>query len=243
MHTIWNQDTNYTYNVFTPIIHHKDFAFKEKNKFIRYIKKYALPLSCLPVCLWCYDDIKTAALQHPYLSTILFYVTINFITDLLLEYEEEDSLLTLIIILKNIAKDLIVLQAAEKYFSRRTQKTNVLKHIALKIKKNEFLCNEQELARISFKLYQEIKAIIHQKNPSLIIESEEFIFLSQPSTITMDTALYITQNNYTLHQIVFNFYMNPTDHFVNLVDFLQEEIRSLFLSIEASLFIENSEDL
>jgi hypothetical protein len=176
--------------------------------------------------------------NHPYISTILLYSLLYFSCDTLLEYQEEESLLSIIIMLKKIATDLIVLQAIDKHFIRKTKNFPLSEKMMLKINRSEFACNEEELALMTFKLYQEIKAMIHQCNPYIIIESEEFIFLSQPSIITMDTALYITQRHHTLHEIVFDFYTNPEEYFFELIQFLQHDIRSVFTDIEASLFVE-----
>ena len=205
------------------------------------IKKHSWILALAPLIMYHHRGIKEFIIDWPYISSLGFYLLLNYACDSILQYQQQESLLNIIALLKKITLYLVISHGIKNYMHH--------KKLSIKLFFNDekFLdtitvhlpYSFNEVSLITLKSYQELKTFLESVNSSLHIESEEFIFLCYASSITIENLLYLTQKNPVLYDAIYNFEKNPQEYLEPLVTYLTSEITTNFINLEKLLSILN----
>ncbi|MBP6869405.1 hypothetical protein KBC04_00765 [Candidatus Babeliales bacterium] len=205
------------------------------------IKKYAIPIAVTPILFYYQQDIINSITYRPYLSSLCFYVLINYFCDSILHYQEQKALCHLISLLKKICFYLVLTHGIKNEIEQ--------KHLLIDqdFTEEDFLqsitenlpYSFEQTTLISLKLYQELKICLQSYNESISIESEEFVFLCHARSINIEIMLYLTQNDPTLYQAITQFQATPKTHTQPLLEHLKFAITESFSELQENLLQSN----
>lgn len=182
-----------------------------------------------------YKDIINFITYRSYTSSFCFYFLINYCCDSFLTFQKQENIVTMIHTLKKIGLYLILLHSIKNYIYQLNKDRNT-QHI------NENIFSKQiseilpysldETTLYTLKFYYELKNYLHSLNEYLIIKSEEFILLGNTTNINLQTALYITQNDASLHQKIKELQINQEINLVTVINSINREISQSFINLE-----------
>lgn len=201
------------------------------------VKKNAFFITAAAIALYYHKDSIDFIKNRPYLSSLFLYGAINYICDAIIQYHEQESLLEVIALVKEISLYLVIGYGIKNYIHQ--------KNIPIKdfINEDNFLhditqhvsYSFDDIAIISIKAYRELKSTLRTLNVNIPIESEEFVFLCNSSTININSLLYLTQNNPALYQMISRFKKNPDLYCPTLVNHLTSHLTKAFITLEKYL--------
>ncbi|MBV8661001.1 MAG: hypothetical protein JO129_02560 [Candidatus Dependentiae bacterium] len=206
-------------------------------QFVHCIKKHAVPISLIPIISYYHQDIFQFMSHRPYLSSVCFYLCLNYACDSLISYRQQQSLLTAITLLKKISLYLVISHGIKNHIHQKKLS------IEPAVDDQSFLNNItrnlpysfDEITLIVIKSYPELKSHLQSLNMMLNIESEEFVFLCHASSIDLQSLLYLVQNDSILFQAIYQFEKNPQNHLGPLLEHLTAEITRSFVDLEKHL--------
>ena len=206
-----------------------------------FIKKHAWIIALTPITIYHHKDITEFITYRPYISSFALYLGLNYLCDAITDYEKQQSLLKIISLLKKTTLYLVMCHGVKNYM--RDKKLSIEPFLDEESFFNTVTANLPysfgEVTLIILKSYQELKLSLQSLNMRLTIESEEFVFLCYASSITMQTLLYLVQNNDELYQKISQFEKDPEMHCQSLVAYLTTEITQTFLDLEQLLLDSN----
>lgn len=205
------------------------------------LKKHAVYIAAIPILLYSHKDIINFITYRPYLSSFCFYFLINYYCDSLLSFQKQEDILALIYELKKIGLYLVIIYGIKNYIYQPYKKFNINypESFFLENVLEDLPYSLDETTSNCLKFYYELKNYFYSLNNSLVIESEEFIFLSNPTTINLQTALYITQNHSDLHQKLQDFEKNSEIHINTLLNHIKLEVAQSFINLKKHLLKSN----
>jgi len=203
----------------------------------RFIKQNALLIAAVPTLMYFNQSVLQTLSEHPYISSICFYILINYICDAILDYQEQESLINLIILLKQITLHLAVSHGIKNYMDQKKQPTELLlkEQSTFNSITKKWPYSFNKMTVIILESYKDLKKNLHQLNKSMHIESEEFVYLQHSSSITIGDLLYLTQDNNNLHAMISRFEKNPELEIEELLEHVTFQITVNFLALEQSL--------
>ena len=212
----------------------KDISIQESTNFI---KQNALLIAAVPTLIYFNQSVLQTISEHPYISSICFYVLINYICDAILDYKEQESLIHLILLLKKITLYIAMSHGIKNYMNQKKQPAELL------LKEQSFFnditkkwpYSFDKMTIIILESYKELKKHLYRLNKSIHVESEEFVFLQHASSITIDDLSYLTQDNESLHAMICRFEKSPELEIEELLEHLTFQITLNFLALEQSL--------
>lgn len=211
-----------------------DLSIEESVKFI---KQNALLIATAPMLMYFNQSVLQTLSEHPYISSICFYVLINYICDAILDYQEQESLIYLILLLKKITLYLAVSHGIKNYMDHKKQAADLLlkEQLTFNSITKKWPYSFDKMTIIILESYKELKKNMYQLNKSMHIESEEFVFLHHAASITIDDLLYLSQDHEKLHTMISLFKENPELEIEQLLEYLTFQITLNFLALEQSI--------
>lgn len=204
---------------------------------VQSLKKYQCALACLSSVIYYNKEIIDFMAHRPYISSLSFYFLLHYACDCIISYQEQQTLLDLIMIVKKMTTYLAVSHGIKNYMQQRS--TCFLADFSDEIIFNNITkdlpYSFDEITLITFKAYQELKLALQALNTALFVESEEFVFLCHASSINVQNILYLTQSDPALYQAVHNFEKNPDTYFADVLNYLKLEITKTFVLLENKL--------
>jgi hypothetical protein len=207
-----------------------------------YLKKHAWFIALVPAIIYYHKDIASFMSHRPYISSLTFYLLLNYLCDAILNYQQQQSLLKIIALLKKTTLYLVLSHGIKNHIHQK--KLSIEPHY----EDDQAFLNSitanlpysfNEVTLIALKSYQELKSSLQTLNIALNIESEEFVFLCHASSINVCTLLYLTQNNPTLYAEIYHFEKDPQMHLKPLLEHLRSEITKTFIDLEQLLLTLN----
>jgi len=215
----------------------KEDLTPKKNAFIQrsafFIKKYAPLLAACPTLIYFHQGIVASIQEKPYLTSICLYFIINYLCDTVLEYQEQDKLLELIKLLKEIFHYIVISIGVKNYiqhknlFSEAVNEQDFLNSIT-----QNTHYSFDEIAGIAMKSYQKLKHSLESKNQFIKIESEDFVLLYNIESITIDSMLYISDHDPILHNLLSLFKEDPKLYSNQLMEYVKIKITQKFQTFE-----------
>lgn len=206
------------------------FVNKVIQESIKSIKKHALYIALLPILFYYNKNIKDFIMHRPYISSIWFYILLNYTCDTILDYQEQEIICHLIAILKKISLYLIMMHGIKNYMNHNNV-TNDL-DFTDPIFFNEIFKNYpysfNQTTSISLKLYQELKIYLQSLNESITIESEEFVFLYHASLIDLPIMLYLADLDQNLYSFINAFEQDPQNNTAPFMQYLKYQLNENF---------------
>ncbi len=206
-----------------------------------YIKKHTLLIALTPVIIYYYKDLAIFIGDHPYISSAGFYLLLNYFCDSVLNYQQQQSLFEIIVLLKKVTLYLVISHGIKNHMHQK--KLSIDPYLDNQAFLNNFTENLpysfDEVTLIALKAYQELKASLQSLNISMNIESEEFVFLCHASSINIRSLLYLVQNDPILYKAIYRFEKNPETHLAPLVEHLKLQITKTFIELEEHLLTSN----
>ncbi len=208
---------------------------------ISFIKKNAWIVALTPIAVYHHKDITDFITDHPYSSSFIFYIGLHYICDSIANYQEQQTLLEIIFSLKKTALYLIICHGLKNYIHNKNLSFHPFlnEHDFLNSITANLAYDFDELSVITLKSYQELKLFLQSLNMELTIESEEFVFLCHASSITLQSSLYLVQNDDNLYQKIYQFEKNPEVNCKPLMEYLTSEITQTFCKLEQQLLASN----
>lgn len=206
-------------------------------QFVHCIKKHALLISLTPIISYYHKDIIRCMSDRPYLSSICFYVLLNYVCDSLVNYRQQQSLLAVIALLKKTTLYLVISHGIKNHIHQKKLSiqpalddesffNNITKNLPYSF---------NEITLIALKSYPEFKSSFQSLNMMLNIESEEFVFLCHASSINIHSLLYLVQNDPVLYKAIYQFEKDPQNYLTPLLEHLTSEITKTFIDLEKHL--------
>lgn len=206
-----------------------------------FIKKNAALITCIPIALYYHKNIGQVIYDHPFISSYCFYLFLHYICDCILEYKEQKPLFDCIPIIKKTTLDLVICHGLFNYIHQK----NLILH---PITDDQTFFNTltegmhysfDQIEIMTLTTYIKLRERLNSLNHVMHIESEEFVALCHPSSIDMQTMLYLTEYDYDLHLMIYNFEKNPEVYLEPLVQFLKNQLRNNFMDIQYRLSHQN----
>lgn len=208
---------------------------------IFHIKKHALLIACTPAIIYYYKDVLNFITKRPYIASLGFYLFLNYLCDSILNYQQQQSLLEIIALLKKITLYLVISHGIKNHIYQK--KLSIDPHFDDQVFLNNITINLpysfDEVTLIALKAYQELKSSLQSLNITLNVESEEFVFLCHASSINIHSILYLVQNDPILYQAIYRYEKDPQGHLMPLLEHLKEKITSTFIDLEKNLLTSN----
>jgi len=236
-HSYNYQDNANIYN--KPTIH-KNLFIEESALFF---KKHALFIASIPLIVYYKNNIIDFTKSHPYITTACLYTALNYTCDTILDYTHQNSLLEIVRLLKRASLYLVISHGIHNYIDQiniSLDQANIKNGDLLNAITQDLPYSFNDATLIVLKTYQELKSSLYSLNPSLTIESEEFVFLCHASSINMHTISYLVQNNVELYHMIMEFEKNPETVLMSLLEKLKTEITNDFTELEKRLLIYNA---
>jgi len=179
--------------------------------------------------------------DSPYLSSFCFYLLLNYVCDSILNYQEQQSLLEIIALLKKTTLYLVICHGIKNYLQQKklSNETSITEQEFLDNITENLPYSFQEITLIALKSYQELKSSLQTLNITLNIESEEFVFLCHASSVNIHSLLYLVQNDPVLYHAIYKFEKHPQTHLIPLIRHIKTEITKTFINLEKSLLSSN----
>ena len=95
------------------------------------IKKHSWIIALAPLIMYNHRDIKEFVIDWPYVSSLGFYLLLNYACDSILQYQQQQSLLNMIALLKKITLYLVISHGIKNYMYHKILSLCVC-HIPLK---------------------------------------------------------------------------------------------------------------
>lgn len=208
---------------------------------ITFIKKHALLIALIPTTIYYHTNIINFISDQPYISSFGFYLMIHYICDSISNYQQQQSLLDVIALLKKITLYLIISHGIKNHLHQKKLSSELFvdDHSFLDSITKDLPYSFEEVTLIALKSYQELKTSLQSLNIALTIESEEFVFLCHASSINVQSLLYLVQNNPELYKKIYNFETNPQDQLQPLLEHVTSEITHTFTELEHRLLALN----
>lgn len=208
---------------------------------IAFIKKHALLIALIPTTIFYHKNIISFMSDQPYISSLAFYLMLNYVCDSISSYQQQQSLLDVVALLKKTTLYLAISHGIKNHIHQKKLSTELF------VDDPDFLNNItknlpysfDEIMLIALKSYQELKTSLQSLNIALTIESEEFVFLCHASSINIQSLLYLTQNDLTLYKEICDFETNPQNQLQPLLDHITLEITRTFTELECRLLALN----
>ena len=208
------------------------------------IKKNAGLIACMPFLIYYHKNIFDLFSDHPIISGCCLYFLIHYICDCILQYKEQKPLFDCIPLVKKMALDLVICHGVRNYaYQKKLAITFATDDQTFFNSLTEDMhYTFYQIEYITLTIYTKLKERLNELQQSIPIESEEFVFLSHPSFIDIQTILYLTKNHPDLHTMISNFEKNPADELEPLIDFLKDQLHRNFEDIQHRLVIQNFTD-
>jgi|GEM_PF-1287044 len=204
---------------------------------VTFVKKNALFITTIPMVFYFNQNLFKQISEHPYISSIYFYILINYICDSISEYQQQESLINLVVLLKRIALYLAISHGIKNSLTQQRESAESIskKEYIFNVitKKWPYSCNK--MTAIVLESYHNIKKNLYKLNHSVTVESEEFVFLHHAPSITIDDLLYLTEHDERLHSMILSFEKNSELEFEPLLEHLTLEIMFNFLALEQNI--------
>ena len=208
---------------------------------INYIKKHALLIALTPMALYYHKNIEHTIKHRPLISSICFYVFLNYLCDSISDYQQQQTLLDIIALLKKTTLYLVISHGINNHIHQKKLSPKMAfddQSFFNSITEN-LPYSFDEIMLITLKSYQELKSSLQSLNIVINIESEEFVFLCHSSSINIHSLLYLVQNDLALQQLIQLFEENPQTHLDPLLGHLKLEITETFINLEQMLLKSN----
>ena len=206
-----------------------------------FIKKHALFLVAIPTSIYYNQNVISYIKNHPYITAACCYILINYICDFILNYEQQQSLLNIIELVKKTTLYLVISHGIQNHINQKKlnfgleiNDQNILNNIA-----ENLPYSFHETTQIALKAYKEIKSCLQNLNIMFHVESEEFVFLSHAKSINIDNLLYLVQNDAILYKAIYNFEKSPQIHLIPILELLKIELTKTFIDLEKQLSLSN----
>lgn len=201
-----------------------------------YIKKHAMFIALLPLIISNHSEIVQYIINQPYMSSLGFYCLLHYVCDSLLQYQEQKALIDLITLIKEISLYLVISYGIKNHMHQKNIYLESLfdDQIFLNNITNNLEYSFQEITTITLTSYQELKSMLQSLNSYIEIESEEFVFLCNASSIKIDNLLYLTQKDSVLYQKIYAFEKDPKNN-AQLLEYLKSKITTAFMKLEKNL--------
>lgn len=208
------------------------------------LKKHALLVALIPICNYYRKDIYSFIQNKPYSSSLLFYICLHYICDSILQYQKQKKLLDLIHILKKLTLYLVMSYGVKNYIEQKKiiidQTFN--EQLFFNTLTKQVPYSFDEITSITIKSYQKLKSSLQKMNETLHVESEEFIFLCHASSITIDSLLYLAQNDPELYKKIAQFEQEPQKYMLPLTEYLSSIITSNFIELNQKMLLANIQE-
>jgi len=218
---------------------------KSKNLFLQqsvlYIKKHAPLIALTPMIIYYHRDIIQCMKHQPCISSIFFYLLLNCLCDSISDYQQQQSLLEIIALLKKTTLYLVISHGIKNHIHQKKLLPEITLNdqVFLNTITENLPYSFDEITFITLKSYQELKSSLKSLNIALNIESEEFVFLCHSSSINIQSLLYLVQSDPILCQSINKFDENPQTHLSPLLEYLKLEITHTFITLEQLLLKSN----
>ncbi len=180
--------------------------------------------------------------HRPYISSLCFYLFLNYLCDAVLNYQQQQALLTIIALLKKTTLYLVISHGIKNHIQQKKLSTEPY-YVDDQAFLNSITANLpysfNEVTLITLKSYQELKSSLQALNVTLTIESEEFVFLCHASSINIHSLLYLVQNDPVLYAAIYRFQKDPQTQLKSLLEYLSLEITKTFIDLEQLLLTSN----
>ena len=208
---------------------------------VMFIKKHVSLIALTPMVLYYHRDIIELIKRQPLINSICFYIFLNYLCDSISDYQQQQSLLKIISLLKKTALYLVISHGIKNHIHQKKllpETTFDNQNFFNTITEN-LPYSFDEITLITIKSYQELKSSLQSLNIALTIESEEFVFLCHASSVNIHSLLYLVQNDPILYQSIHQFEENPQTHLTPLLEYLKLEIAQTFINLEQLLLKSN----
>lgn len=235
-----------SFNLYTQ--DHDDFSYHNSinsssrfiQEFTQYVQKHTLSLALISTGIYLHQNIIETMKKHPYISSICLYFILHYCCDSIVSYQQQEELLNTMLLIKKLTLYLVISHGIKNYLMQQMSEEQVFDaNIFFNNITEQLPYSFNEITLIALKAYPELKSSLQQLNSSIYIASEEFIFLCHPSSITMQSILYLVQNNPVLYQSIYHFEQNPQTHLTSLEALIKSEITEIFFNLEEHLLTSN----
>lgn len=171
------------------------------------IKKHAWLIALTPIILYYHSEILNIVTNQPYLSSVALYLCLHYCCDTILSYKEQLTILTAIELIKKIALYLAISHGLKNHISQNATSLNFRNEDSFALSKmlsEDLPCPMHEFTLLITESYRQLKKNLHALNKNITIESEEIIFLSFESSITLNDLLYLTETDEELYSKIYD---------------------------------------